>query len=188
MTLSDLASLGSFVSGLAVLVSLIFLYFQLRQLNQQVRQAEKNQQASISQARSTRTVEITLSAMQAAAASDELAAGFQKVLRGEEDVPVHSLLSVFWYWRANFHSWQDAFDQHTDGLLTESAFDAFRLGVREAVKLFGARSMWRLQRQTFGASFVAWMDKLIAETSIEGVSLPDRWRNAVRAERSGAPY
>ena len=31
MTLSDLAALGSFVSGVAVLVSLAFLYFQMRQ-------------------------------------------------------------------------------------------------------------------------------------------------------------
>jgi hypothetical protein len=37
MTLSDLAALGSFVSGLAVLVSLIFLWFQLRQMNEQIR-------------------------------------------------------------------------------------------------------------------------------------------------------
>jgi hypothetical protein len=188
MSLSDLASLGSFVSGVAVLASLAFLFFQVRQMTEQVRQTEKNQQALISQARSTRTVEITMSAMQGAASSDALAAAFQKVLRGEEEIPGNGLLPVFWYWRANFHSWQDAFDQHADGLLTESAFDAFRLGVREAAKLFGARAMWRLQRQTFGSGFVAWMDKLIADTPTEGVALPDRWRNAVRAERSGAPY
>jgi hypothetical protein len=41
MSLSDLASLGSFVSGVAVLVSLVFLYFQLRQMNAQVLQTEK---------------------------------------------------------------------------------------------------------------------------------------------------
>jgi len=32
MTLSDLASIGSLISGLAVLASLVFLYFQLRQM------------------------------------------------------------------------------------------------------------------------------------------------------------
>ena len=51
MSLSDLASLGSFVSGVAVLVSLVFLYFQLGNLNRQVTQAEKNQRAAIHQAR-----------------------------------------------------------------------------------------------------------------------------------------
>lgn len=44
MTLSDLASLGSFISGIAVLVSLIYLALQ-------VRQAEKNQRAIIHQGR-----------------------------------------------------------------------------------------------------------------------------------------
>jgi hypothetical protein len=51
MSLSDLASLGSFVSGFAVLISLIFLYFQLRQVNRQVRQAEINQRSLVGQTR-----------------------------------------------------------------------------------------------------------------------------------------
>lgn len=50
MSLSDLAALGSFISGLGVLVSLVFLYFQLRQIGVQVKQTEKNQRALISQA------------------------------------------------------------------------------------------------------------------------------------------
>ena len=50
MSLSELAEIGSFISGVAVLTSLIFLYFQLRQINQQVKQAEKNQQSAIRQA------------------------------------------------------------------------------------------------------------------------------------------
>jgi hypothetical protein len=37
MSLSDLAAIGSFVSGLAVLASLIFVGFQLRQNTQAVR-------------------------------------------------------------------------------------------------------------------------------------------------------
>jgi hypothetical protein len=41
MSLSQLAEIGSFTSGVAILASLIFLYFQLRQINQQVKQAEK---------------------------------------------------------------------------------------------------------------------------------------------------
>ena len=42
MSLSDLASLGSFVSGVAVLISLIYLALQ-------VRQTEKNQQSLMQQ-------------------------------------------------------------------------------------------------------------------------------------------
>src|SRR5215472_11229819 len=51
MSLSDLASLGSFVSGAAVLASLVFLFFQMRQMTEQVRQTERNQRATINQER-----------------------------------------------------------------------------------------------------------------------------------------
>src|SRR5690348_18217117 len=60
MTLSDLASLGSFISGFAVLVSLIFLYFQLRQISEQVNQTERNQRALMQQGRANRVTDTTL--------------------------------------------------------------------------------------------------------------------------------
>ena len=47
MSLPDLASLGSFVSGIAVLGSLVFLYLQMRQIGAQIEQAERNQRAAI---------------------------------------------------------------------------------------------------------------------------------------------
>ena len=60
MSLSELAEIGSFISGAAILSSLIFLYFQLRQINRQVKQAEKNQLSAIRQGRAARTVGIAL--------------------------------------------------------------------------------------------------------------------------------
>src|SRR5215469_11166967 len=50
MSLSDLASLGSFVSGVAVAVTLLFTLFQLRQNNRAVR-------ASMQQNRTARYIE-----------------------------------------------------------------------------------------------------------------------------------
>src|SRR5450755_4643097 len=52
MTLADLSSLGSFISGIAVLASLIFVGFQLRQNTQAVR-------ATASQAHATNYHSIT---------------------------------------------------------------------------------------------------------------------------------
>jgi hypothetical protein len=49
--------------------------------------------------------------------------------------------------------------------------------------------IWRMNRATFEAEFVAWMDKLIAETPIgDAPDMEVGWRNALRAEKSGAPY
>ncbi len=53
MSLSDFASLGSFVSGFAVLISLIYLALQ-------VRLTKRNQQISIRHSRASRIVELHL--------------------------------------------------------------------------------------------------------------------------------
>lgn len=53
MSLSDLAALGSFVSGFAVLLSLIYLALQ-------VRQTKRNQQIAIRHSRATRVVDLHL--------------------------------------------------------------------------------------------------------------------------------
>ena len=50
MTLSDLAAIGSFISGLAVVITLAFLLLQMRQTN-------KNQRALMQHGRSTRNIE-----------------------------------------------------------------------------------------------------------------------------------
>src|SRR5512135_2576923 len=81
MSLSDLASLGSFVSGVAVLASLVFLFFQVRQMTEQVRQSERNQQALIAQGARTRGVEIALARMDPSAA-DAIAKG----MAGADDI------------------------------------------------------------------------------------------------------
>lgn len=59
MSLSDLAAVGSFVSGVAVLASLIFVGFQLRQNTQAVR-------AAASQAHSQNWQQITMSVVECA--------------------------------------------------------------------------------------------------------------------------
>jgi hypothetical protein len=53
MSLTDLAAVGSFISGIAVFLSFIFLGLQLRQAN-------RNQQSLMQQARTGRNVEILL--------------------------------------------------------------------------------------------------------------------------------
>jgi hypothetical protein len=86
MSLSELAEMGSFISGVAILSSLVFLYFQLRQINQQVKQAEKNQQSAIRQGRATRTVDIVLTGTE-----PSLADAFVKGTFGDEDISLTQL-------------------------------------------------------------------------------------------------
>ena len=77
MTLSDLASIGSLISGTAVLVSLVYLSLQ-------VRQTERNQQASIRQGRINRAVELMTARMEPTVAE---AAGQRRGFRTSRDRP-----------------------------------------------------------------------------------------------------
>ena len=184
MSLSDLASLGSFVSGLAVLVSLIFLYFQVRQVNQQVRQTEKNQQAAIRQTRTGQVMTVVTSGIEPSAAE-----ALNKGERGEEDISEINLRQFRQYCRAAFWGWEDGFYQHSSGLFTDAAFTTYTINIRQIMRSIGFRTQWRLQRRTWGPEYVAWMDKLLAETPIDDSGdTAGQWRNALAAERSGAPY
>jgi hypothetical protein len=184
MTLADLASFGSLISGFAVLVSLIFLYFQLRQLNLQVRQAERNQQAAIMQGRANQAVGVNTSG-----ADPSISEALTRGSRGEENISETTLRQFHQYWRASFFIWQDTFNQHAAGLATESLLDEHKTNIGYWLGNIGVRTQWRLQRTGFARDFVAWVDKLVTETPID--DSPDSvvlWRRALAAERSGAPY
>jgi hypothetical protein len=157
MTLSDLAALGSFVSGLAVLVSLVFLWFQLRQMNEQVRQSEKNQRAQIRQTHSMRISETFTRRVEHA----EL---WAKAYKGEalSDAEVYQ---VFQSMSAVWFSIEDSFYQYRDGLLDEAAWQANLAGLNTALRGPLLRAVWPMVRTSaVGTDFAGMVDKLVAET------------------------
>jgi hypothetical protein len=183
MSLSDLASLGSFVSGFAVLVSLTFLYFQLRQLGAQVAQAEKNQQASIRQGRADRQAAIAMGATDPA-----LAEAILKAFTGAPDITATQLLQFSRYSDAAFHSHEDSFYQNQEGLLTDSAFAAVVNRMGQIFRRPPFRVQWKRSRMSYGAEFVEFVDRLIARTPVELRSYdPAEWLTAFAAEGSGTP-
>jgi hypothetical protein len=178
MSLSDLAALGSFVSGGAVLVSLVFLYFQLRQLAQQVRQAEKNQQAAIRQGRSATGIEIALAPIDA-----ELARALVSTANAGEgltDVQVVQFLSLT---RAVFINYEDAFYQHQNGLLDDVAFEVWTRTARSGLGSAARRVAWGWLRGGFGSDFGLFIDQVIAETPlVQPFVRAERWRSDLAAE------
>jgi hypothetical protein len=151
MSLSDLASLGSFVSGVAVLVSLVYLALQ-------VRQAEKNQQANVRQQRASRTVTLNMGI----ATEPSLVEAVGKAINGDKDVS-RSQLSQFWFYSlAIFNSVEDSFYQHRDGLITDRDFSAVMNGARRTFAISGFRVMWKWQRANYGQEFAEFMDTLLA--------------------------
>ena len=185
MSLSDLAALGSFVSGFAVLVSLVFLYFQLGQIGAQIKQAEKNQQASIASIRATRLID-TMNAMLEPSAAD----AFYMGMAGTEDMSPTQVRQFSLACFARFSNAEDSFLQHKDGLLSEGAFSSFVTKLKASFSAPGYRTAWQILRNQFGGGFVEFVDKLIAETPVTSAIDPSRlmarWMAGFASEKAKA--
>ena len=182
MSLSDLASLGSFVSGVAVLVSLVFLYFQLRQINAQVVQAERNQQAANRAVRTSRIVEIFLGTSE-----PSLADAIAKGRAGASDITDTQIRQFFAYGMARFFNAEDTFQQVKEGLLDSTTFDSLATGLKRSLSHPGTRAFYQAHRLAFGTEFVKFVDGLAVEAPLD-LSTDDagKWRVDVAALRSKA--
>ena len=184
MSLSDLAALGSFISGLAVLISLIFLYFQLRQIGQQVAQAERNQQASIQQTRTNRLVDLYLRA----ATDRSLTEAIAKAMAGSDDLTANEWRQFISFSRASFLSGEDAFYQRKHGLMQEDAFENLVGYTKTTLVHPAVRLAWKRLRANFGREFVAFFDKSVVE--IPAATVEDdgqtllQWKADFAAERA----
>ena len=173
MSLSDLASIGSLVSGIAVLISLIYLALQ-------VRQAERNQQASIRQGRATRVVDIIL-----AAGEPSYAQAIPKGTAGAPDITLTEFGQFTAIYGAFLASAEDTFLQHKEGLLSEAVFASFRESWRQTLAHSGVRALWKLRRHAFETGFVVFMDTLMAEAPRAGASdFLAAWKSEVETQNA----
>lgn len=161
MTLSALAALGSFISGLAVLLSLVFLYFQLRQVNRQVVQAERNQQAAIAQARTESQVSVLL-----AMSNSNVAEAFAKTMQGAEDLTSTEFAQFTTVHRALMVNGENAFLHNKAGLITDAAFEGALRSMQFLAAAPAFRAYWPVVRASCGGAFVEFMDRTIAETPV----------------------
>jgi hypothetical protein len=155
MSLSDLASLGSFVNGLAVLVSLIYLSLQ-------VRQTKRNQQIAIRHSRASRIVDLQL-----ALAGPGVAEAWLHGSGSPQDLTQTELSQFVNLCRALFFHFEDSFYQREEGLLNDDAFETVVAGARLSARSPGWRAAWRLARPNFGGRFLAFMDGVVAESAVE---------------------
>jgi hypothetical protein len=184
MSLSDLSSIGSLVSGVAVLVSLVLLFFQLRQLNQQVRQAERNQQASIRHSRITRVVDFNLTQ-----ADPRVADAWRRGSQSPDDITQTEVSQFQALCRAMFLHLEDSFYQHQEGLLNEAAYATMLAGTRTLAGVPGVRAAWKAQRLGHAGRFGDFMDGAVARAGLEPpfvIPSVDEWRAAFAAETASA--
>jgi len=173
MSLADLASIGSFISGLAVLISLVYVGVQ-------VRQAKLHQQAAIRLGRADRIVNMCFAAGDPAIA-DAVAKGYS----GAEDITETQLTQYHYLARGLFYHCEEEFFQHKEGLANDAYYASFVAGTSQIIREPGLRVQWKLQRAGFLPEFVTFMDRLMEENSV--ISHPDAlaaWKSAVAAEKA----
>lgn len=143
MALSDLASIGSFVSGMAVLVSLIYVAIQIRQ-------TERNQRTLLQQGTSTRVADLLRHW-----SDPHIAEAYVKMVRGDQGLSAVEAFQLNMQFRTSLLSWQDSFLLQRisliDSLQLESTLRTFKVLLSQPV----LRAMWIMTRATFSPEFIA---------------------------------
>ena len=177
MSLSDLASLGSFVSGLAVAVTLVFLVLQ-------VRQAARHSRAAIALNWTTRMVDIQLHQTE-----PTLADLVQRGRDGDETLTASEIFRFMSYVRAQFWTAEDNFIQHKNRMLSEAYFKSVRRTYVGLMRGAGMQAAWEMFREFFEPGFAAFMDDVASEAQTQGYTSVPNWTAQVarhKARRTGA--
>jgi hypothetical protein len=156
MSLTDLASIGSLISGVAVLISLIYM-------NQQTRQNTKHTMALIEQGRTAAIAEwLNMLASDPVLMESYLRGSAGDQTMSDIDAARFVVLST-----ARFYSYEDQFHRHRDGLLGEAKYAGVVSAAKASLRFPGARASWTLMRGTFDTEFQDFMDKLMHEVPPE---------------------
>lgn len=175
MSLSDLASLGSFVSGFAVLVSLVYLALQ-------VRQAERNQRGLMQQVAVGRAMDLNLTL----ARDPVLTPLVLKMNSFSTEPTADELLRYISLARATFLNGEDVFRQFKHRLMHEDAYRSWEGAAKDILRSPGFRTAWQRTRASFGQDYVTHIEALIEETLAAGGSYGEQslgeWKADVSAE------
>jgi hypothetical protein len=165
MSLSDLASLGSFVSGIAVLVSLIYLSLQ-------VRQTEKNQKAIVQQGRIARSSDQLFRL-----ADPLLTRVWLKGLQASDDMTEEESFQFVLVATAVLRSSEDVFFQHSLGLLDQASLNNQLAPLRGVLSTRSGAALWKVIRPTFDPEFALRVDPLVpAELGVGQYGIIAAWK------------
>jgi hypothetical protein len=176
MTLTDLASIGTFISALAVLISLIYL-------SQQIRQNTKHSQALIQQGRAARIADTALRLAELTSAPE-----LGRCFDGSPDVSANEVRRFLYICRAIFISAEDSFFQGQQGLLDKAAFESFEASIKSGMGTPGMAAGWALTRDMYEPKFRSFVDEFAGD--VTGSAEPDkrslaRWHAALSKQKAG---
>ena len=155
MTLSDLASLGSFASGIAVLVSLIYLSFQIRQNT-------LHQRASMQQGRAAREVDLIMRT-----AEPGMAGVMMRGRAGDASLDPAELEQFLRVATAMFMNFEDGYLQARSGMLDPRSVASDDEALRKHIlPHLGFRTAWTMRASGMQPDFRAHIDQLLRDTPI----------------------
>jgi len=154
MSLSDLAALGSFISGLAVAITLIFLLLQMRQ-------TDRNQRAAMQLGLAARA-----SDMFTRMSEPGFALVLTKATRSSEDLSEAEL----WTWQVHvislLFSWETNFLHYRAGLLDKAGMDSEEGTIRASLTSPAFRAVWQLRRLALSKEFREYIDNIAAQVAV----------------------
>ena len=171
MSLSDFASVGSLLSGLAVVISLAFVALQIRQNN-------RNQRSLMQQGRSSRLAETLLRPSE-----PFLAEATARAFQGDVDLTAPQILAFVRLAGATFWNFEDTFFQHRAGTIDPSSAESDFASLRMFLTVPANRVAWAINRDFFAGSYRDHVDGLLRE--VRAAALPDMvafWRSSLAAE------
>ena len=175
MTLSDLASIGAFVSGVAVVISFLFLAMQLRQAN-------RNQKSLMQQGRSQRTVDLL-----ARMTDPKLGEIILRAFRADPTMSEIDHFTFYSFAAALFWNYEDSFLQFQAGTLDATSWGSDVSTLRQLVTNPAYRAAWRAARGGIGEGFRDFVDSLLRDvkgapprgiSAVMGPYLAEEMRNA----------
>jgi hypothetical protein len=170
MTLSDLASLGSFVSGVAVVATLGFLVVQMRQAN-------RNQRSLIQQARSDRNMGALRDI-----GSPHVSAAIQRFDDDKDFTSAEANAYIRAIW-----SVEDSYLQFQAGTLDAESWESDQGTIRAMVRDPSVRAVWRIVRNFSSGSYQRFIDEAIREAEpIRSLNLAELWKKILEQERAKA--
>lgn len=176
MSLSDLASLGTFVSGIAVLVSLIYLALQLRH-------SDRNQRAAIHQSRLDARTRFVVGSL----AGNPSAGLMNRGLRAD---PTLTELEADQYVLAVFSDlllYEEWFYQFRDGMIDEARWESSVKTLSFEAAFPGWRAAWLSTSISFQDDFRRVVDEILDGVPVTRESyMAPRWHEFAAAEKAKA--
>ncbi len=175
MSIPELASIISIISGIAVLFSLVFLALQIRQAN-------RNQKSLMQQGRTNRTVEIMLRMT-----DRHVGQTIEVAHTNCATMNPAQIWCFYGFAGAMFWTYEDSFLQLQANAIDAASWQSDETTLRRLLAFPAYRVAWKMARDSMGPKFRDYIDFVVRDVERDGSeSLSDLWITFATEEMAAA--